>query len=252
MEKAFLVYKHTAPNGKSYIGQTNNLNRRNAIHKSTTGCRAFSSAIKKYGWDAFTHEILAEGLTLEEANRLEQELIESHNTLSPNGYNLKTGGKNGRPSEESIRKSADARRGKKLSPAQVQRLVDLGKQMSPDRLQKLQQGAAEARERMKGKPHPNLGRKQNDDHKRKTSAASKANWENPEYRAKTISARTGKTRSEETKAKQAEAARLRWEKRRAEGKAKEAPEVTAKRAAILREVWRQKKEAAQGDLLNAA
>jgi group I intron endonuclease len=251
MDRSFLIYKHTAPNGKAYIGQTNNLHRRNAIHRSTNGCRAFASAIKKYGWEAFSHEVLADGLTLDEANALEVELIARHNTMSPNGYNLKTGGKNGIPSSESIELSAAKRRGRKLSAAQRERLSELGKAMPPERMKKLQQGAEAARKRMKDSPHFNIGRKHGEQHRQRTSQASRANWANPEYREKVIASRTGKTRSPETKAKQAEAARLRWEKRRAEGTAKEDPRVTEKRAAAIREAWRRKKEAALGDLPSA-
>jgi len=248
MDRNFLIYKHTAPNGKAYIGQTNNLHRRNVVHRNTGGCRAFASAIKKYGWEAFSHEVLAEGLTLDEANALEVELIARHNTMSPNGYNLKSGGKNGVPSPESIELSAAKRRGRKLSATQRERLSELGKAMPPERMKKLQEGAEAARERMKGRPHFNLGRKHGEQHRERTSQASRESWANREYREKVIASRTGKTRSAETKAKQSEAARLRWEKRRAEGTNKEDPSVTARRAAAIREAWRRKKEAAQGDL----
>lgn len=248
MDKNFLIYKHTAPNGKAYIGQTNNLHRRDIVHRNTNGCRAFANAIKKYGWEAFAHEVLADGLTLDEANALEVAFIAKHNTMSPNGYNLKSGGKNGIPSPESIELAASKRRGRKLPATHRERLSELGKAMSPERMQKLQEGARAARERMKGKPHFNLGRKHDEQHREKTSLASRESWANPEYRKKVIASRTGKTKSAETKAKQSEAARLRWEKRRAEGTNKEDPNVTARRAAAIREAWRRKKEAAQGDL----
>jgi group I intron endonuclease len=244
----YLIYMHTAPNGKSYIGQTNNLHRRNISHKNTDGCRAFASAIKKYGWDNFTHTIRAEGLTLDGANQLEQELIASHNTLSPNGYNLKTGGKNGgRPSDEAIKRSADARRGKRLSEKQKQRLSELGKTMPKERIEKMVAASKVAMKNRIG-PHFNLGRKHGDDFRKKVSDATKVALASPEVRQKMSERRIGLHHSDETKAKQAEAARIRWNKKRAEGTNKEAPDVTAKRAAALRETWRRKKEAAQGDL----
>ena len=219
MEKTYLIYKHTAPNGKAYIGQTCNLHRRNIMHRNTSGCRAFAAAIKKYGWDSFVHEILAEGLTLEEANALEVEMIVQHNTISPNGYNLKSGGENGVPSPESIERAASKRRGRKLTEAHRARLSELGKAMTPERMEKLQQGASAARERMKGKPHFNLGRKHGEQHRMKTSESSKARWADPEYREKVIASRTGKKRSKETREKQAEAARARWERHRKEKEA---------------------------------
>ncbi len=250
MPTTFLIYMHTSPSGKSYIGQTNDLHRRNICHKNTTGCRAFANAIKRYGWDNITHTILAEGLTLDEANLLEQEMIALYNTLAPNGYNLKSGGKNGgRPSDESIKRSADARRGKPLSDKQKQRLSELGKAIPRERIEKMVVAAKAAREANKDKPHCHTGRKHGEEHRRKTSISSKEHWQDPEFRKKVIASRIGFQHSEETKEKQAEAARLRWAKKREDGTNKEDPVVTAKRAEALRATWRRKKEAAQSSHL---
>lgn len=91
-ESNYLIYKYTSPSGKSYIGQTNNIKRREYRHKTDNGCRAFASAIKKYGFENFTKEILEENLTLTEANIRESYWIIFFNSLSPNGYNLSSGG----------------------------------------------------------------------------------------------------------------------------------------------------------------
>jgi group I intron endonuclease len=100
----YLIYCHTSPTGKKYIGQTNNYNRRCSEHKTSKGCPAFHNAIIKYGWDNFNHEILDDGLSLEEANILEEFYISKYNSLAPNGYNLQTGGNNSRPSPLVIQK----------------------------------------------------------------------------------------------------------------------------------------------------
>ena len=42
--------------------------------------------IEKYGWDNIKHSIIAENLTLEEANRLERNIIDCYN-LVEEGYN---------------------------------------------------------------------------------------------------------------------------------------------------------------------
>jgi hypothetical protein len=55
--KIYVIYKHTAPNGKAYIGQTKDYESRCKQHQSTSDCKAFSDAIKAIGWDNFTHEI---------------------------------------------------------------------------------------------------------------------------------------------------------------------------------------------------
>lgn len=68
------VYKHTNKiNGKSYIGITSRKPEqrwgKNGINygsvNKTHGC--FYDAILKYGWDNFTHDILVEGLSYDEA-----------------------------------------------------------------------------------------------------------------------------------------------------------------------------------------
>lgn len=91
----YLIYKFTSPSGKSYIGQTNRLKRRIVEHQSIRSeCSGLSRAIQKYGWDNFIIEIIADNLSLEDANILEVYYINEHNTLSPYGYNLKNGGLN--------------------------------------------------------------------------------------------------------------------------------------------------------------
>ena len=103
-ESIYVIYKHTSPSGKSYIGQTKHYETRMIQHQRRTGCRAFHAAITKYGWDNFVHEIICEGLTIDEANECEELMISEHTTLSPNGYNLHSGGLNRKPSEETLLK----------------------------------------------------------------------------------------------------------------------------------------------------
>ena len=50
-------------------------------------------AIRKYGIDNFKFEVLLRGLTPDEANQKEIELIKEKNSLVPYGYNVATGGK---------------------------------------------------------------------------------------------------------------------------------------------------------------
>jgi group I intron endonuclease len=100
-DREYLIYCHTSPSGKKYIGQTKNYNRRCTQHRNSNERGfLFKSAIQKYGWDSFTHEILKDSLTVDEANELEKYFIKKYNTLAPNGYNLRTGGENSVYTEE--------------------------------------------------------------------------------------------------------------------------------------------------------
>ena len=116
MDKPFVVYRHIFPNGKSYIGIT----CAEPYHRRWRGGSGYYAqpkmyrAILKYGWDSVRHEILYENLTLDDANRLEQEAIAKYNSVE-NGYNVSTGGGGtfGIPcSEEKKSKISRANRGK--------------------------------------------------------------------------------------------------------------------------------------------
>jgi hypothetical protein len=58
--------------------------------------------IKEYGQKAFSIRVLQECGTQEEADTAEQHYIESLNTKSPNGYNLRDGGIHGKQAPETI------------------------------------------------------------------------------------------------------------------------------------------------------
>lgn len=94
MTDNYSVYKHTTPSGKVYIGITGQkVEYRWNGGKGYAGNSYFSRAIKKYGWDNITHEVLYEHLTKEEAERAERELIASYQSNNPeHGYNHASGG----------------------------------------------------------------------------------------------------------------------------------------------------------------
>ena len=90
----YTVYKHTSPHGKVYIGITARpVSRRWHGGSAYRNNPHFYSAIKKYGWDNFQHEILAQGLTFEAACEMERALIAQHCSTDPKrGYNRSPGG----------------------------------------------------------------------------------------------------------------------------------------------------------------
>lgn len=73
-------------------------------------------AFRKYGWDGFTHHILATGLTEQEAKKMETQLISDYQTQNPKlGYNITSGGdgvSGWHPTKETRRKIGEAQRGK--------------------------------------------------------------------------------------------------------------------------------------------
>lgn len=110
--RPYVVYKHTAPNGKAYVGLTKDYQARNRCHKhGATGCAAFVAAVKKHGWDSFTHEVLIENLDLVAANFFERLFIVAENTMAPAGYNLKEGGASAPCSKETREKISKAQKG---------------------------------------------------------------------------------------------------------------------------------------------
>lgn len=198
----FVVYRHVAPNGKSYIGQTLNLSKRNHGHQSKTGCRAFHAAINKYGWDNFTHEVLAEGLTLAEANTIEAEMISKYNTIAPHGYNLRSGGDNSRHSDET---------------KALQRVAKLGRRHTPEAIEKIRANSRNQSAETRAKiSKTNTGKKRDQETRERMAEAMRGLKRSPEgcaniraakqnisaeTRAKISAAAKGRIVSDETRAK---------------------------------------------------
>lgn len=102
-------------NGKSYIGQTKQTLLKRWKRHNKKGCRALYSAIKKYGAENFTIESICEPPIESLMCALESYYIAHYNTLSPNGYNLRTGGEINTFSEETRKKLSIANLGNKKS-----------------------------------------------------------------------------------------------------------------------------------------
>lgn len=139
----WIVYKHTFPNGKVYIGITGQKTYKRWKYGKGYTTLIMQNAIQKYGWNNVIHEILFNNLTQEEAELKEVELIKKYRSNEYEyGYNLATGGgvncgykhtvefreniskrqlgkpstrKNYHTSEETKKKLSEANKGKKLS-----------------------------------------------------------------------------------------------------------------------------------------
>lgn len=118
--RGYTVYAHTnKTNYKTYFGQTSceDLTRRWAGGGGYKGCPVFYNAIKKYGWDGFTHEIIKTGLTKDEADALEKECIWFFRTDEREfGYNVQGGGHHSGKLTEDGRMSLSEKSSGKNSP----------------------------------------------------------------------------------------------------------------------------------------
>jgi group I intron endonuclease len=96
----YKIYKATNKiNGKHYIGKTNDFVKRIRNHKNNmkTQNTIFYSAIREYGWNNFSWEIICETLNENYSYELESFFIEEFKTCvfdeNNNGYNMTRGGK---------------------------------------------------------------------------------------------------------------------------------------------------------------
>lgn len=87
----YCVYEHIFPNGKRYIGISNNAEKRWRNGKGYETQPKMARAIKKYGWDNVGHNIVVDNVTKEQAETLERYLIAELHTIE-DGYNVSTGG----------------------------------------------------------------------------------------------------------------------------------------------------------------
>ena len=112
MENNGEIYCLTSPSGKKYVGQCvkqlSSGKKWGYIQRwkdhirdanSKNYCRQLNNAINKYGSENFTIEVIKE-CNIYELNYYEEHYIKLYNTLSPNGYNLTSGGSVCRQSEE--------------------------------------------------------------------------------------------------------------------------------------------------------
>ena len=92
----YIIYAHiNKNNGKTYVGQTKQSLTRRFRHNGEgyQRCSRFFDAIQKEGWDSFKHIILFENLTLEQADLIEEYLINKFDLRNEEkGYNINKGG----------------------------------------------------------------------------------------------------------------------------------------------------------------
>ena len=115
-----VIYKITnTKTGKSYIGQTvNSPKKRWALHVQAAKFNfteadaksAIHASIRKHGPENFVIDLVCTCFDEDSLNAAEIECIRTHQTLVPNGYNLKEGGSAGKWSLEAREKISEARK----------------------------------------------------------------------------------------------------------------------------------------------
>jgi hypothetical protein len=120
--KKYSVYKHIFPNKKVYIGITGTKPEK---RWKSNGSGYYNQtlvfkAILKYGWDNVKHEVLFIGLTKEEAEQKEIELISQYKSTNVRyGYNNTNGGNCiGSVTDEVKEKIRASNKGRICNPAQ--------------------------------------------------------------------------------------------------------------------------------------
>ena len=166
---ANIVYQIThKKSGKSYIGQTRQpFYRRIRRHCTDSGkCRLIARAIRKYGIESFHIDVVYTAKDLTELNLKEQEFIKDRNTLSPNGYNLHSGGASYSISEETRNKLRESHKGIAVSKGTRNKLSTANKGKFRTTEQKLNYKNSWTKERRdnhhaKGENHPGARLTQN-------------------------------------------------------------------------------------------
>lgn len=168
-------------NGKQYVGQTHlSLHDRWRAHVGAAQhapyCRILCAAIRKYGAAAFTIQAASVlvGVTQADVDAAETDAIKKFGTLSPDGYNLRSGGGRGRIHAETRALMSAAHMGRQKPRAWREniRKALTGLKRSAEAIENMRQG----RLRNRGWAH-------SEETKRKLSAAGKGKPQHPNTRA---------------------------------------------------------------------
>ena len=146
----YTVYMHRFPNGKVYIGITSKKPELRWMSGKGYQTQNVYKAILKYGWDNIEHIVIISGLSKEEAEEKEIEMISSLMANNPEyGYNVENGGNcigthskqtrdkisesNRRRaiSEETRKRMSDAQKGKRISEETKGSTAQFGKSIRP-------------------------------------------------------------------------------------------------------------------------
>lgn len=208
-----VIYLITSPSGKQYVGQTTtSVEKRwkDHIRQDVKGsCRALGNAIRKYGAENMRVETLEACESIEELNKRESYWIAELRTLSPNGYNLKTGGLNSLVSEETrermkkahLRENLSSETRRKLSEANIKRW---------ESKEAREKHSMTMKKALEGKTFPKreyVAREVSEETRKKMSSSQKRRWESSALREQYSRAAKERTRKNPEKIEVANRAR---------------------------------------------
>lgn len=116
------IYRIVHADGKQYVGQTQNLRRRLKEHARAANQTLISRAIRKHGADSFIAEIL-EMCDPADLDAKEKSWIDRLASMAPDGFNLRSGGRESEHlSAESRKKISQRLSGRKFSQRHIDNL----------------------------------------------------------------------------------------------------------------------------------
>jgi group I intron endonuclease len=181
--------------GKQYVGQSRGIKKRFTRHKRAARTKhkreAFylHNSIAKHGVDSFKFEVLLYAKDPEYLNLMEHRCIQAYGTVSPNGYNLDTGGGVSRKISEDTRKKLIGRpawnKGVPMSEKQKANLSAIRKGTpSPQKGKPVsEEQKRKQSEKMKGRTAWNKGKPMAEEQRAKLRGLDKSYTKTPEYRA---------------------------------------------------------------------
>jgi len=194
-------------NGKCYVGQSIDIEKRFNQHKKLTGSGYIKNAIVKYGIDNFYYSILEE-CERDLLNERECVWIQELNTIVPNGYNLTSGGGQGTfVSEETRGKQSAASKGRfdgEDNPFYGRKHTEETKQM----IGRANSGRVRSKEEnlimselLSGENNPMYGKHHTEETKKRISEIHKGREINDQWRKNLSICQTGRKISEDAKIK---------------------------------------------------
>ena len=159
IERKSGIYMWTSPSGKSYIGQSVNLQKRKyafLCFGDRYGGQKINRARKKYNHKSLWNYTILEYCDIDKLDEREEYYISLYNTIN-NGYNCESGGNENKiVSDETKQKQSEAMKGEN-NPL-------YGKHLTEEHKSKLS-------EAMKGENNPFYGKHLTEEHKSKLSKA---------------------------------------------------------------------------------